>query len=285
MQLPPEVRVFPGHTDETTIGREWEENPFVRVWRGVDPEGTERFASAAARRRWSSGRRTTTARGRRWVRFEDGREAIVGGSGVERTSWPSSSPTRSSGTPRRTRARPRSSSQRLAEETRATLELPAMLTGPIEGRFLELLVFARGARRVLELGTYSGYSSISMAAALPAGGRIDTCEVDERHAAVARRYIAEAGYADRITVHLGPALETIGRLEGEFDFVFIDADKENYVNYYEAVLPRLSERGLIAADNTLWSGRVVDEAETTPRRRAPSARSTTTFATTRGWSA
>jgi caffeoyl-CoA O-methyltransferase len=78
---------------------------------------------------------------------------------------------------------------------------------------------------------------------------------------VARRYIEEAGYTDRITVHLGPALETIDRLEGDFDFVFIDADKENYVNYYEAVLPRLSERGLIAADNTLWSGRVVDESE------------------------
>jgi caffeoyl-CoA O-methyltransferase len=112
-----------------------------------------------------------------------------------------------------------------------------MLTGTIEGRFLEFLVYATGARRVLELGTYSGYSAISMAAALPAEGRIDTCEVDEQHAAVAHRYIEEAGLSDRITIHLGPALETIARLEGEFDFVFIDADKENYVNYYEAVLP------------------------------------------------
>jgi caffeoyl-CoA O-methyltransferase len=133
-----------------------------------------------------------------------------------------------------------------------------MLTGRIEGRFLEQLVFASAARRVLELGTYSGYSSISMAAGLPPDGRIDTCEVDERHAEVARRYIAEAGLSDRITVHLGPALETVERLEGPFDFVFIDADKENYVNYYEAVLPKLAERGLIAADNTLWSGRVLD---------------------------
>jgi caffeoyl-CoA O-methyltransferase len=151
--------------------------------------------------------------------------------------------------------------QRLAEETKATLQSPQMLTGAIEGRFLQFLVYATGARRVLELGTYSGYSSISMAAALPTGGRIDTCEVEEQHAEVARRYIDEAGFSDRITIHLGPALETIGRLEGEFDFVFIDADKENYVNYYEAVLPRLSERGLIAADNTLWSGRVIDESE------------------------
>jgi caffeoyl-CoA O-methyltransferase len=151
--------------------------------------------------------------------------------------------------------------QRLAEETKATLQRPQMLTGTIEGRFLEFIVYMTGARRVLELGTYSGYSAISMAAALPPGGHIDTCEVEEEHAAVARRYIEEAGYADRISIHMGPALDSIGRLEGEFDFVFIDADKENYVNYYEAVLPRLSDRGLIAADNTLWSGRVIDEAE------------------------
>jgi caffeoyl-CoA O-methyltransferase len=97
-----------------------------------------------------------------------------------------------------------------------------------------------------------------MAAALPSGGRIDTCEVDEEHAAVARRYIDEAGYGDRITIHMGPALETVERLEGDFDFVFIDADKVNYIAYYEALLPRLSERGLMAIDNTLWSGRVVE---------------------------
>ena len=146
----------------------------------------------------------------------------------------------------------------LAEETRETLSSPQMLTGPIEGRFLQQLVFVSGARRVLELGTYSGYSALSMAEGLPPDGRIHTCEVDERHAEVARRYIARSAYADRITVHLGPALETIARLDGAFDLVFIDADKGNYVNYYEAVLPRLSERGLIVADNTLWSGRVVD---------------------------
>jgi predicted O-methyltransferase YrrM len=145
----------------------------------------------------------------------------------------------------------------LAAETKARLRAPQMLTGPIEGRFLELLVHASGARRVLELGTYSGYSALSMAAGLPEGGHIDTCEVDPEHADVARRYIARSPYADRITVHLGPALETIAALDRDFDFVFIDADKPNYVNYYEAVLPRMGERGLIAADNTLWSGRVL----------------------------
>jgi caffeoyl-CoA O-methyltransferase len=157
---------------------------------------------------------------------------------------------------------------RLAEETQAKLRLPQMLTGTVEGRFLELLVHGLAARRVLELGTYSGYGTLSMAAALPPDGRIDTCEIDETHAEVARRYLAEAGYADRVTVHLGPALDTIASLEGDFDFVFIDADKENYVNYYEAVLPRLSAHGLIAADNTLWSGRVVDDTDDEETTRA-----------------
>jgi caffeoyl-CoA O-methyltransferase len=149
----------------------------------------------------------------------------------------------------------------LAAETRATLRAPQMLTGTIEGRFLELLVHGLGAKRVLELGTYSGYSALSMAAGLPEGGHIDTCEADEQHAAVARRYIERSPYADRITVHLGPALETIERLEGEFDFVFVDADKVNYGNYYDALLPRLAPGGLMAFDNTLWSGRVLDEAD------------------------
>jgi caffeoyl-CoA O-methyltransferase len=148
--------------------------------------------------------------------------------------------------------------RRLAEETRATLQSPQMLTGTIEGRLLEFLVFTTKARRVLELGTYSGYSAISMAAALSPGGHIDTCEVDEEHAAVARRYIEEAGHADRITIHIGPALETIARLEGDFDFVFIDADKVNYSAYYEALLPRLTLGGLMAIDNTLWSGKVLE---------------------------
>jgi caffeoyl-CoA O-methyltransferase len=154
----------------------------------------------------------------------------------------------------------------LATETRETLRAPQMLTGTVEGRFLEFLVYASGARSVLELGTYSGYSSISMAAALPEGGHIDTCEVEPEHAEVARRYIERAGYTDRITVHLGPALETIRQLKGQFDLVFIDADKASYTAYYEALLPRLTERGLMAVDNTLWSGRVVDaddDSETT----------------------
>jgi len=152
---------------------------------------------------------------------------------------------------------------RLAEETKATMSAPQMLTGTIEGRFLELLVFGTGAKRVLEIGTFTGYSALSMAAALPEGGRIDTCDIEPKHVEVAQRYIAESPHADKITIHLGPALDTIDRLEGDFDLVFIDADKESYASYYEAVLPRLSERGLIAIDNTLWSGRVLDPQDDT----------------------
>ena len=148
--------------------------------------------------------------------------------------------------------------EELAEETKANLRLPQMLTGPVEGRFLQFLVWALQARRVLEIGTYSGYSALSMAAGLAEGGTIDTCELDEEHAAVARRYIERAGYGDRITVHVGPAAETLERLDGPWDFVFIDADKEGYLGYYEAVLPKLAEHGLIAADNTLRGGRVLE---------------------------
>jgi caffeoyl-CoA O-methyltransferase len=156
----------------------------------------------------------------------------------------------------------------LAEETKASLSSPQMLTGTVEGRLLELLVFGLQARRVLELGTYSGYSSLSMAPGLPDGGHIDTCEVSEEHAEVAQRYIDRSPYADRITIHLGPALESIERLGGEWDFVFIDADKENYSNYYEALLPRLAQNGLMAIDNTLWSGRVLDDADDSGATRA-----------------
>lgn len=147
---------------------------------------------------------------------------------------------------------------RLAAETVESLDCPQMLTGAIEGRLLEFLVFATGARRVLELGTYSGYSALAMAAALPPGGELVTCEISEEHAAFARRHIAATPYADMIDVRLGPAVETVRGLEGPFDLVFIDADKQGYRDYYEASLPLLSERGLIVVDNVLWSGRVAD---------------------------
>jgi caffeoyl-CoA O-methyltransferase len=153
----------------------------------------------------------------------------------------------------------------LSEETRQSLRNPKMLTGPVEGRFLEALVWFGQPRRVLEIGTYSGHSALSMAAALPEDGRIDTCELDPKHAEVAQRYFDRSPHGDRITLHVGPALDTIASLDGELDFVFIDADKEGYVDYYEAVFPRLAPRGLIAVDNTLWSGRVVSDEGPLPR--------------------
>jgi caffeoyl-CoA O-methyltransferase len=149
--------------------------------------------------------------------------------------------------------------ERLAEETRANTTAPQMMVGRIEGQFLATLVRLRDARRILELGTFTGYSSISMASALPPGGSIITCDVDPKATAIARRYMDESGYGDRIEIRLGPALETIETLEGPFDLVFIDADKPSYRAYYEAALPLLAENGLIIADNVLWSGRVVEE--------------------------
>jgi caffeoyl-CoA O-methyltransferase len=149
--------------------------------------------------------------------------------------------------------------ERLAEETRAKTSAPQMMVGRIEGQFLARLVRLSGARRILEFGTFTGYSSISMASALPPDGRIITCDVDPEVTAIARRYIVESGHGEYIEIRLGPALETIETLEGPFDLVFIDADKPNYRAYYEAALPLLAEDGLIIADNVLWSGRVVEE--------------------------
>jgi caffeoyl-CoA O-methyltransferase len=146
----------------------------------------------------------------------------------------------------------------LAEATREALGSEGMLTGPVAGRFLELLVWFGRPGRVLEIGTFSGHSALTIAAALPEGGRIDTCEVDAERAAFAQRYFDRSAVGSRITLHVGPALETIAELEGDFDLVFIDADKDGYVDYYEAVVPRLSQHGLIVADNTLWSGQVLE---------------------------
>jgi caffeoyl-CoA O-methyltransferase len=146
----------------------------------------------------------------------------------------------------------------LAAETRATSESHGMMVGPVEGRFLEFLVWLAGARQVLEIGMFTGYSALSMAAALPVEGRLVTCEIDPERAAIARRHFDASPFADRIEIRVGPALETLSYLAGPFDLVFIDADKGNYSNYYDAVLPKLGERGLMVVDNVLWSGKVLD---------------------------
>ena len=141
---------------------------------------------------------------------------------------------------------------------------PQMLTGTIEGRFLELLVPAR-APGGCSRSARSPATRRSRWPLPPPDGRIDTLDIEPAHAEVAQRYFDWSPLGDKITLHLGSALETIDELEGEFDLVFIDADKENYDAYYEAVLPRLSERGLIAIDNTLWSGRVLDPPDETTK--------------------
>ena len=137
---------------------------------------------------------------------------------------------------------------RLSEETHELLASPQMLSGPVVGRLLEFLVWMTQPNLVVEIGTYSGYSALSMARALPAGGRIITCEADPERAAFARRHTERHG---RISVREGDARTTIESLTEPFDLVFIDANKDGYVEYYEAVLPKLSARGLIVADNTL----------------------------------
>jgi caffeoyl-CoA O-methyltransferase len=148
--------------------------------------------------------------------------------------------------------------QALADEARAGLASPQMLSGLVEGRLLEMLVHSSGAREVLEIGTYAGYSALSMAAALPPGGRVVTCEIAPAHAEFAQRHIDASPYGDRIELRVGPALDTIAELPGPFDLVFIDADKPSYAAYYEATLAKLAPRGLIVVDNTLWSGRVLE---------------------------
>jgi caffeoyl-CoA O-methyltransferase len=163
--------------------------------------------------------------------------------------------------------------QALAAETRAALDTPQMLTGEVEGRLLEFLVFLARPRLVLEIGTYSGYSALSMAQTLRDGARIISCELDPERARFAERHISAAGLADRIEIRRGPALETIDGLDGPFDLVFIDADKTGYLDYYEAVLPKLADAGLVVVDNVLWSGRVAeppsdDDSESTRALRA-----------------
>jgi caffeoyl-CoA O-methyltransferase len=132
--------------------------------------------------------------------------------------------------------------------------------GRQEGRFLELLVFATQATAVLEIGTFTGYSAIAMAAGLPSGGSIISLEVDPHHATTARGNIAAAGLESQISVIEGPALESLAELTGPYDLVFIDADKVGYDAYFEAVLPMLAPHGLIVADNTLQAGGVLDGA-------------------------
>ena len=146
----------------------------------------------------------------------------------------------------------------LAKETRARTKRASMLTGQVEGTFLSLLARSTGARRVLEIGCFTGFSALKLAEGLPPDGRVITCDIDPKTTLIARRFWKKSPHGKKITLKLGPALETIESLEGPFDLVFIDADKENYINYWEACLPKVPSGGLIVVDNVLWSGGVLD---------------------------
>ena len=150
----------------------------------------------------------------------------------------------------------------LREET-AGMRNRSMQISPEQGQFMALLARLAGAKRCLEIGVFTGYSSLAVALALPEDGRIVACDVSEEWTAVARRYWAAAGMDHKIDLRLAPALQTLDALvadgqSGRFDFAFIDADKERYLEYYERVLRLLRPGGLVAVDNTLWSGRVAD---------------------------
>ncbi|MBL9021724.1 MAG: class I SAM-dependent methyltransferase [Myxococcales bacterium] len=147
----------------------------------------------------------------------------------------------------------------LREVTYASMSSPNMQVGRVEGALLRTLVAISGARRILEIGTFTGYSALSMAEALPPGGRLVTCDIDAAAVSIAQRFFARSPHGSKIVVQLGDALEYVESLpeQEEIDLVFLDADKSRYVAYYEAVLPHVRQGGLIVADNTLWSGRVL----------------------------
>ncbi len=148
--------------------------------------------------------------------------------------------------------------RRLREETLRTQPIPEMIAGPLQGRLLALLAKISGARRVLEIGTFVGYSALCFAEALPARGEVVTIDSDPSILSVTRRYFAQVPYGRKIRLLMGQALEILPRLPGPFHLVYIDADKVNYDRYYDLAFPKVPSGGLILADNVLWSGAVLD---------------------------
>lgn len=145
----------------------------------------------------------------------------------------------------------------LKKETYEKTNVPQMLSGHVEGRLLKMLTQLTNARFVVEMGTFTGYSALSIAEGLPPDGRLITCDVDENCAAIARKYFELSPHGHKITLKLGNAIDTIASINQSIDLAFIDADKENHKRYYEALLPKLKKGGLIVIDNCLWSGKVL----------------------------
>jgi predicted O-methyltransferase YrrM len=157
--------------------------------------------------------------------------------------------------------------RRLRAVTRR-IPLGTMQIGPEQAAFMQQLVRMIGARRCLEIGTFTGYSALAVALALPPGGKIVCCDVSEQWTSIARKYWAQASVSGKIQLKLAPALETLKKLKGPFDFAFIDADKANYQKYFERCLKLVRRGGLIAIDNTLWHGRVLDRRDQSTDTRA-----------------
>ena len=147
----------------------------------------------------------------------------------------------------------------LREETYRTMEIPWMVVGSLEGAFLKMMVQLVGARRILEIGMFTGYSALSMAEVLPEEGHVITCEIDPKPAAMAAEYFAKSPHGRKIEIRMGPALDTLRDLAGPFDLIFIDADKVNYVGYYERALDLIAPTGVILIDNVLWDGEVLTQ--------------------------
>ncbi|WP_373045770.1 O-methyltransferase [Vulgatibacter sp.] len=154
----------------------------------------------------------------------------------------------------------------LAAETRARTTLPQMMVGPIEGNFLRMLVQLTGAKRVVEVGTFTGFSALCMASALPEDGELVTCEISEEHAAIARTFFERSEHGRKIKIRMGPAVETLRHLpEASFDLMFVDADKVSYPAYYEEAMRLLKHGGLLVGDNALWSGNVLEPKDDATR--------------------
>lgn len=162
-------------------------------------------------------------------------------------------------------SRPSDLLRELEQYTHDHLDAPQMLVGSLEAAFLQMLVRLTRARRVLEIGLFSGYSALAMAEALDEHGEIVSCEIDEKHAEVARSFFKRSPAGYKISIWMGPAIDSLEKIEGPFDMVFLDADKENYASYYDLAMPKLRAGGLIVADNVLWSGHVVAPKDETDR--------------------
>jgi caffeoyl-CoA O-methyltransferase len=156
----------------------------------------------------------------------------------------------------------------LREETSRTMDWPQMVVGPLEGAFLKMMVQLVQARRVLEIGMFTGYSALCFAEALPDDGRVVTCEIDEEPVALARSYFARSPHGKKIDVRMGPALDTLADLSGPFDLIFIDADKINYPRYYERALDLIAPGGVILLDNALREGKVLTHPAPEPSTEA-----------------